>query len=405
MKLTSAARFEIIKLMLIETYPQETERLKRHEGFFEWITWVVLVASYLLTYLPLGVPVYRLGINLLFASVALTTLLAYRASPSEKQTGSLRYSFTQKSFLVSLSNHVFASIAIFFTGGINSPLWFIYIVALIGDTVYLPAWAVVVEGGEAIALYLLTVGILTPYFFGTAFPSIAQMTIVPVAALLSVILAYVVARDFNQQLEEHRLLAKRLKERAIEAIGERNKLNTVVASVVDGIFILDKERRFTFVNKAALEILQLAKEDLIDRRFDEVITAIDTQSNEQVKEVQICPSEVVKEDKLLFGPKELRVKIHTNKDVWIRLVSSGIKEGSDVDIGCICTFQDASKEKELEEMKLDFVAMAAHELRTPLTAVRGYLSILMEEMENKLSPEEQGWVKKAFVSSGNLAAL
>ena len=56
-------------------------------------------------------------------------------------------------------------------------------------------------------------------------------------------------------------------------------------------------------------------------------------------------------------------------------------------------------------MKLDFVAMSAHELRTPLTAVRGYLSILIEEMPTKLDKEQQDWVRKAFVSTSNLAAL
>jgi len=385
--------------MLLESYPEEAERLKKRERLYEWVTYLVATLTYLLTYLPIGVPVHRFGINFLFVFVVIFSVLIFRVIPFERRTGLIRYTIKQKFFLTQLADHYFGSAAVFLTGGVDSPLWYIYILALIMGAMVLPAWEIIVAGTMGITLYLFTVAFLTPYFtclYEIGFT--AQMVVVPLASIFSIILTYVVANDLNQEISRIRRLAN-------EVMGERNKLNTVVASVIDGIFVLDKERRFTFVNKVAQGILNLREEDLINKRFDDVMIAINTQNNKRVKGTQICPLEVVTEDKIMFGPADLNIKTNKGGEVWVRFTSSGIKEGTDVDIGCICTFQDASKEKELEEMKLDFVAMAAHELRTPLTAVRGYLSILMEEMENKLSPEEQGWVKKAFVSSGNLAAL
>lgn len=63
------------------------------------------------------------------------------------------------------------------------------------------------------------------------------------------------------------------------------------------------------------------------------------------------------------------------------------------------------QEKELEAMKLDFVSMAAHELRTPLTALRGYLSILEYEAKSKLSSDEQKYLQRSVISSGQLSSL
>ena len=56
-------------------------------------------------------------------------------------------------------------------------------------------------------------------------------------------------------------------------------------------------------------------------------------------------------------------------------------------------------------MKLDFVSMAAHELRTPLTSIRGYLSVLQEELGTILDKEQRSFLDKAFISSSQLAAL
>jgi PAS domain S-box-containing protein len=404
--LTTCFGFEIIELMLLDNYPEETDRLRKHNNFFEWVTWLILITGYTITYLPIGLPVHRLGINLLFLSVAFFTFVIYRVFPFEKRTGSIRYTYKQKGFLINLSDYYFASTLIFLTGGIDSPFWFIYLLALIADAMYLPASALVVAGVVAVTFYLLTVAFLTPYFFELYEIGLTyQMIVVPIASIFSVIMTYVVAKDLTTEIKNIRKLADDLKRKTLEAVSERNKLDTVVASVTDGIFVLDKKCKFIFINNAAVKILGLREEEILGKKFDDVMTATTIPDGSLVKGDLICPSVEISKDKILFGPEDLKAKIKSDKEVWVRLTSGGIKEGVDVDIGCICTFQDVSKEKELEQMKLDFVAMAAHELRTPLTAVRGYLSILIEEISKKLTAEEKAYIQKAFVSTTNLSAL
>lgn len=64
-----------------------------------------------------------------------------------------------------------------------------------------------------------------------------------------------------------------------------------------------------------------------------------------------------------------------------------------------------SKEKELGEMRVDFVSMAVHELRTPVTAIRGYSKILNEEIKEKLNKEQQEFLERIINSVINLNAL
>jgi PAS domain S-box-containing protein len=45
-------------------------------------------------------------------------------------------------------------------------------------------------------------------------------------------------------------------------------------------------------------------------------------------------------------------------------------------IGCVVTFVDISKRREIENMKSEFISTVSHELRTPLTSIRGALGLL-----------------------------
>jgi signal transduction histidine kinase len=62
-------------------------------------------------------------------------------------------------------------------------------------------------------------------------------------------------------------------------------------------------------------------------------------------------------------------------------------------------------EKQLEEMKVDFVSMAAHELRTPLTAIRGYASLLQMHYSSHLEEQAKTLLTRLLISTTNLAGL
>jgi signal transduction histidine kinase len=60
-----------------------------------------------------------------------------------------------------------------------------------------------------------------------------------------------------------------------------------------------------------------------------------------------------------------------------------------------------SKLKEVDQMKDDFISIASHELRTPLTAIKGYLSMILEDLdEGKLSKND----KKEMIESAAQSA-
>lgn len=64
------------------------------------------------------------------------------------------------------------------------------------------------------------------------------------------------------------------------------------------------------------------------------------------------------------------------------------------------------KLEELDELKDNFMSMAAHELNTPIAAIAGYLSMIVEEkMCGKLNDKAMSYLKNVYFSSKRLAAL
>lgn len=63
--------------------------------------------------------------------------------------------------------------------------------------------------------------------------------------------------------------------------------------------------------------------------------------------------------------------------------------------------------EEVDKLKDDFVAMASHELRTPLTIIRGYISMLGDELKQRGTDfqKEQGLIAQVEASSATLADL
>jgi signal transduction histidine kinase len=67
--------------------------------------------------------------------------------------------------------------------------------------------------------------------------------------------------------------------------------------------------------------------------------------------------------------------------------------------------RDITRFKEIETKKSEFVSIASHELRTPLTAIKGYLSMLLDEDAGGLNPTQIKFLDRIYRSTDRLVNL
>ena len=65
----------------------------------------------------------------------------------------------------------------------------------------------------------------------------------------------------------------------------------------------------------------------------------------------------------------------------------------------VVLIRDITREKELDQLKTDFIATVSHELRTPMTSVLGFAKIIRKKLEQAVFPTliEKSDVEKAVI--------
>jgi len=64
--------------------------------------------------------------------------------------------------------------------------------------------------------------------------------------------------------------------------------------------------------------------------------------------------------------------------ITLSCVTGHNKDGSETPAGVVAVLHDMTKEKEVAEMKNDFVSNVSHELRTPLASIKAYVEMLID---------------------------
>jgi two-component system sensor histidine kinase VicK len=179
---------------------------------------------------------------------------------------------------------------------------------------------------------------------------------------------------------------------------ERNKLSSVLTNIDDGVVALDEDCAIAFINKAAEKIINKKSENILGKAIDDVL--ILKKNNQNVSLLPFIKNAVGGVSRSLFS-----IVVENDKIRVIQLKVSILESVQTTKIRYILTVHDVTKEQELEDMKLDFVSMAAHELRTPLTSIRGYLLVLSDEIHEKLDKKQQMFLSRIDISTRQLIAL
>ena len=186
-------------------------------------------------------------------------------------------------------------------------------------------------------------------------------------------------------------------------VAERNKLATVLAGILDVVIAVDRNRNILTFNTSAERLTGYSVSFAIGKPINKIITVFDKDA--EILPSKYCPIKTNGFENVVFSKNDLKVVAANGKESFVNLTASQIKEGKHINLGCILTLHDITKEKQLEEMKLDFVSMAAHELRTPLTSIRGYLSVFMEENKDKFDATQNMFLHRISIAVQQLLGL
>ncbi len=173
-----------------------------------------------------------------------------------------------------------------------------------------------------------------------------------------------------------------LEKRAQISESERVRLESIFASIEDGVIVLDDHRNLLLVNRVARDAFGLDGAEVTGRPIEDVI-----RHNDLHELLAKSGDGAVKYYEINFDDGRVFNAQHTP-----------IPE-----VGSAITIQDITYLKRLDQMKNDFVHTVSHDLRSPLTAVLGYAELV--ERVGPLTEQQQEFVRRIQGSVQNITAL
>ncbi len=193
----------------------------------------------------------------------------------------------------------------------------------------------------------------------------------------------VVARDISERLRAEESLRRAL----ASAQEERDKIDAIVSSVADGLLVADPAGRILLLNAAAEDLLEIDAEEVLGRPIEDVL-------------IEICGEAI---PMLQNGSRDLVLNTAAGGTRILQARTSPIRQPSGKVAGRVVSLQDRTRDRQIDQMKTEFISTAAHELRTPLTSIQGFSELLLLPGLSALEQKEfLNYIHEKSVALGRL---
>jgi two-component system phosphate regulon sensor histidine kinase PhoR len=158
-------------------------------------------------------------------------------------------------------------------------------------------------------------------------------------------------------------MSERIEEQVQRLSAEKQRLDTILRSMGEGVMVTAPDGIITLVNPAFRRLFSIAGDvegkKLVEiSRHPDLLEAFTDLGKPDV-------AELVRE--ISIQPNDCTLFTH-----WVPLNVDGVRQG------IVAVFHDISDLKKAENMRRDFVANVSHELRTPVTIIKGYAETLLD---------------------------
>jgi PAS domain S-box-containing protein len=203
-----------------------------------------------------------------------------------------------------------------------------------------------------------------------------------------------ISERFEQELRDRVKIATeeltRLNQRLAD---EKERTDAIVRHVAEGVVVVNKEGRILMMNPAA--------ERLLDSKAKESLGKYLVQSLKD--EHLLAVAKDLDNRKGLGLTKEIQLDSKDEATKRILRASTAVVENENGDtVGMVSVLSDITHEKQIEEIKSQFVSLVTHELRTPVVAIQKSLELIDSGVTGPVNDDQKRFLD---ISKLNLARL
>lgn len=182
----------------------------------------------------------------------------------------------------------------------------------------------------------------------------------------------------------------------------RERWQAVFKFTEEGIVIFDKTGHIVGFNPASVKLTGYSISEAIGKNFTKIIRGV---SAEGVDLASVAPVKQVLSEGTTLANKEQLLETKSGDHIWVEISYSPIfDDGGNVTSG-IAIIRNVQKDREIEEIKSDFISIVSHELRTPLSAIKGFLSMILKRDFGDLNDKQFHYLNRVYQSNQRMIDL
>ncbi|WKN29285.1 cell wall metabolism sensor histidine kinase WalK [Apilactobacillus kunkeei] len=144
---------------------------------------------------------------------------------------------------------------------------------------------------------------------------------------------------------------------------ERQRLDSVLTNMTDGVIATDRRGYVIIMNDEAASFLETTEQDALG---NSILDILDIRKEYSLRDLIENPDETIidRSDK--------------DHDLILHAHFSLIQRDSGFVSGLVCVLHDVTEQQKIDNDRKEFVSNVSHELRTPLTSVHSYIEALQD---------------------------
>ncbi len=180
-------------------------------------------------------------------------------------------------------------------------------------------------------------------------------------------------QSLRQRIELLQTQRRELEIQARIADAERQHAEAILHSISDAVIVTDAFNELAIANDTAARVLGFPLDEARHRPIDRIVS--DARLVKLIKDTRESSNPMNRRH------VEHRVDEAGRSDVFDVTLNCVANQQGEV-AGVVTILHDITREKEISEMKSDFVSSVSHELRTPLSSIKAYVEMLVDGEAN-----------------------
>lgn len=149
--------------------------------------------------------------------------------------------------------------------------------------------------------------------------------------------------------------------------------STILDSIEDGVYTVDRDGYITTINRAAEEIFNLRRTQVIGKRCKDLLLH---GAEKPLCDTEQCPLRLALSGRT--ASSEIEYTNPKGKRFILEINCLPLRDPSTGEVrGAVQVFWDVTRQRELDRIKTEIIRSVSHEFRTPLTAIIGMTEMIL----------------------------